>query len=116
MGEIRLYRQMYHFKFNGSGSTQSQELFNVHSLSASTKIHGTTGDTFVESNLEIFNESTGVYYVDLNPVYYAADLTYDLNWKVEYFENVPAKTLPTRFRLNPTIIGHKLEVEILSSC
>jgi len=113
MGEIKLYRQIFCFSANGSGTTQV--LINANSISASTTSVAGTGSTIIENFLEPTNESLGVYFVNLNPVLYASDMTYELNWFVSYLPDTPEKRLPTRFRISPIVIGQQIEVEILDN-
>ena len=110
MGQIRLYRQIYCFSAIGSGST-TQTLINANTISASTTT--VAGTIVVENYLKPISESTGIYYVDLNPNLYAADITYELNWFVSYVPGAPEKRLPTRFRITPYIIGGKIEIELV---
>jgi hypothetical protein len=114
MGEIRLYRQIYCFTSNGSGST-TQTLINANTISASTSTVSSSGNTIIENIFSPINESTGIYYVDLNPNKYSSDITYELNWFVSYVPGAPEKRLPTRFRVNPNIIGEQIEIEILDN-
>lgn len=109
-----------------TGMTQSYTLINPYSLSANTFVAGsadTESNTFIESNTPISQESTGIYYTDLNPILYATDVTYDLVWYVQYTSSAPVKKLSTRFRLNnqtgPSgeisieIVNNTIEIEIL---
>ncbi|GIV43981.1 MAG: hypothetical protein KatS3mg035_1104 [Bacteroidia bacterium] len=128
MGQIRLYRKIYSVSVlpNLTGNSQTYTLFNPYSLSASTFLAGsgdTESNTIVEYNTPITQESTGIYYTDLNPILYATDITYDLVWYIQYTQISPTKKLTTRFRLNnqtgPSgeisieIISNTLEIEIL---
>ena len=114
MGEIRLYRQIHCFSSNGSGST-TQALISANTISASTKTIAGTGSAFVENFLQPIPESLGIYYVNLDPTLYAADITYELNWFVSYVPGAPEKRLPTRFMVNPNVIGEQIQIEILNN-
>lgn len=127
MGQIRIYRKIYCVNITPvfSGKTETYTLINPFSISASAFVAG-TGDTEsntnIESNTTTIQESTGIYYTDLNPILYATDVTYDLVWYVQYTSVAPIKKLTTRFRLNnqngPSgeitleIISNTLEIEI----
>ena len=128
MGFIRLYRKIYCVSASASstGMTQSYTLINPISLSANTFVAGsadTESNIAIEGNTPITQESTGIYYTDLNPTYYATDVTYDLVWYVQYTASAPIKKLTTRFRLNnqtgPSgevsieILNNTIEIEIL---
>ena len=91
---------------------ETQELIDVDSISAYTF---TVSGTPVESGIAVTNESTGVYYADLNPILYAADVVYELNWYVGYIPGAPIKRLPTRFRIGSTVVGNEIFVEILDN-
>ena len=116
MAEIRLYRQMYRIENANLNSGSTYNLVDVASLSASTfDINGSTGSTIVEYNLTPTRESQGVYYVDLNPQMYSFDVTYELKWYVNYVDNSPQRILPTRFKIEPQIVGNVIQVQIESS-
>lgn len=105
MGQIRLYRKIYCVELiaTSSGTTQTYTLINPYQISASSYVAGTgatESNTLIESNTPISQESTGIYYTDLNPNMYATDMTYDLVWYVQYLADSPLKKLTTRFRLN----------------
>ena len=108
MGQIRLYRQIYCFNAVNT-SSETKTLINPDSISASTK---TVSGSIVEVDITPVNESTGIYYVDLNPVLYSSDITYELNWYVSYVPGAPIKRLPTRFRISPKVVGNEIGVEI----
>lgn len=120
MGELKLYKKFYNVKIIKTGSTTQQDyiLVNPYALSATT-FTATSGDTespFVIENLvPITNLNTGIYFADLNPNLYAADITYDLVWFVQYLNIAPIKKLSTRFRINTNTVSNQIEVEFLHS-
>ena len=111
MGEIRLYRQIYCFQYVSTGVT-SNTLINPIGISASTTTVDSSGSTIIETVIPV-NESTGIFYADLDPTLYTGDVTYELNWLVEYTPGSPIRRLPTRFRINAVVVGHQIEIEIL---
>ena len=128
MGQIRLYRKIYRISVvvAPEGNTSNYTLIDPYALTTNSFVAG-TGDTesntLIESNTPVFQNSTGIYYTDLNPNLYATDVTYDLVWYITYLKDTPQKKLTTRFRLNnqtgPSgeisieIISNTLEIEIL---
>lgn len=121
MGEIRLYRKIYYVSLTATptGTTQSYNLFDPTSITASSYVAGLNGNesaTLIESNTPITQEETGIYYTNLNPNLYATDVTYDLVWYVTYTNIAPQKKLTTRFRLNnQTGVSGEISIEILSN-
>ena len=113
MADIRLYRKFICINATTSGNTTT-DLITPFGLTASTVTAASSGGTIIESGLVPVQESLGLYYVDLNPNLYAGDVTYDLLWNVIYLPGAPIKTLPTRFRIIPNIVGDKLECTKLS--
>lgn len=114
MGLLRLYRKFYCFSQEASGDTYN--LITPTSLSASVYVAGsghTPSTILIESNVPIIPESIGVYYADLNPRLYSADITYDLVFYVQYTLEAPLdKRLTTRFRIMPFNIANQLDYEI----
>ena len=100
MSRIRLYRTFYVMTPSPTGGTVNT-LINPFQLSATTQFSGST--TVIETLVPI-QESTGKYYVDLNPNLYSFDMTYELDWKVNYLSNTPQKILLTFFKVDPTNI------------
>jgi hypothetical protein len=120
MGEIRLYRKIYCVSLTATptGTTQTYTLFNPNSITASSYVAGLNGNesaTLIESNTPITQEETGIYYTDLNPNLYAADVTYDLVWYINYTDVAPQKKLTTRFRMNNQGVSGEISIEILSN-
>lgn len=107
MAVIRLYRRFY--KISSDGTIESYNLINPTSISAVVFLKDTT--TLVESISVIVNESNGIYYVDLNPILYSYDQTYDLKWTVQYLNGKPTKILTTTFKLNPINISAEITTE-----
>lgn len=120
MGQIRLYKKFYYVGIVRTGSTidQNYVLLDPYILSANTYV-ATTGatesSTIIESGLNISQESTGVYYTDLNPFLYASDVTYDLIWFVNYTSTAPIKKISTRFRINVNTITNQIEIEYINT-
>jgi hypothetical protein len=120
MGGIRLYRKIYCVSLTATptGTTQSYTLFNPNSITASSYVAGLNGNessTLIESNTPITQEEIGIYYTDLNPNLYAADVTYDLVWYINYTSIAPQKKLTTRFRMNNQGVSGEISIEILSN-
>lgn len=119
MGQIKLYKKFYVVGIIRTGSTidQNYVLLNPYSLSANTYTAGTgatESSTLIESSLPIFQESTGVYFAELNPTLYSSDVTYDLVWFVTYISGASIKKISTRFRINVNTITNQLEIEYLN--
>ncbi len=115
MANIRLYKQFYYIENANLNSGSTYNLIDPFSVSASTKTAAGTGSTFVESYLTPTRESLGVYYVDLNPRSYSYDVVYELSWFTTYVENSPEKILPTRFRIEPYMVGSMITTQLESS-
>jgi len=94
---------------SGDTVNQTYTLINPSELSARVYIYNT--DNIVETINNVINESTGIYYVNLNHKLYSFDNTYDLIWSVNYTETAPLKELKTTFRFQPIVIGSDIEVE-----
>lgn len=114
MGFIRLYRKFY--CVSTAGASDSYTLITPTSLSASTYVAGTNGNessTLIESALTIIEEETGVFYTDLNPKLYAADVSYDLVFYVQYTSAAPSnKKLSRRFRIRAVTIAGVLDYDL----
>lgn len=117
MGLLRLYRKFYCVTTASSADTYT--LITPTSLSASTYVSGsgdTTSTTLVETGFPLVEESSGVFYADLNPRLYSSDVTYDLVWYVQYTPTAPAnRKLCTRFRIMPFNIANQLDYELSDS-
>lgn len=119
MGQLKLYKKFYCVGVVTTGATveQSYTLLNPYALSANTYTAGsgaTESTTVVESSLTITQESTGVYFADLNPYLYASDVTYDLVWFVNYTTTAPVKKISTRFRINVNSVTNQIEIEYIN--
>ena len=115
-----MYRKIYCVSLTATptGTTQTYTLFNPNSITASSYVAGLNGNesaTLIESNTPITQEETGIYYTDLNPNLYAADVTYDLVWYINYTDVAPQKKLTTRFRMNNQGVSGEISIEILSN-
>lgn len=120
MGQIRLYKKFYQVGIIRTGATidQNYVLLDPYSLSANTYVAGTGATesiSLIEPSLPISQESTGVYFADLNPILYSSDITYDLVWFVNYINNSPTKKISTRFRFNINSITNQIEIEYLNA-
>jgi len=120
MSQIKLYKKFYVVGIIRTGSTidQNYVLLDPYSLSANTYVASTgatESSTIIESSLSIYQESSGVYYTNLNPTLYASDVTYDLIWFVNYTSSAPNKKISTRFRININKITNQIEIEYLNS-
>lgn len=108
MRELRLYRNIYcvnHSSSNISGDTYT--LISANGISASTTYNGQ-----IIENLTPVEESTGVYFVSLNPTYYSFDYIYNLNWIIKYTGNAPIKTITTKFRFQPINVSSNISLDI----
>ena len=120
MGQIRLYKKFYQISIIRTGATidQNYVLLDPYYLSANTYVAGTGATesaTLIESYLPISQESTGIYFADLNPILYSSDNTYDLVWFVNYINGSVTKKISTRFRLNVSQITNQIEIEYLNA-
>lgn len=119
MGELKLYKKFYQVKLVKTVSAVQQDyiLMNPYALSATTFTAG-SGDTesasIIENLVSITNLSTGIYFADLDPTLYAADVTYDLVWFIQYFSTAPVKKISTRFRINVNTITNQIEIEYIN--
>jgi len=111
MANLTLYRDFYCINHSIFNSADTYTLITPIELSANTYINNSTALT---ENLAVYNESTGRYYVNLNPILYSFDNTYELVWSVVYNSFSPVKKLTTRFRLNPNNVSGIIDVEIVS--
>ena len=107
MANLRLYRKIYSIDVSGNYSLITPLSLFVNSYIADSI-------NLIESPI-VINESMGIYYVDLNPLLYSYDLTYELQWNIQYDIFSPVKILSTRFKLNPyNLGGNGLEIEIFN--
>ena len=119
--QYQIYRKFYYFTYSNSGKTTI--LFNPVFLSANTFVAGsadTQSNTIVETNLAVSQTQIGIYYVNLNPVYYSTDVVYDLVWYVTYTnnadENGTIHQLTTRFKINNIqFLSNPLSVDVLNN-
>ena len=108
---IRLYRRFY--RVNSNDNSDIYNLIDPTDLNAESFIKDTI--TLVETNLIIQRESLGVYFVDLNPIFYTYDNTYDLKWTVQYTEDVGNKILTTSFKLKSTNVSSDIQIDMEDS-
>lgn len=97
MSTFRLYKKFY--VINRSSGIENYSLMSPFSLSASTYL----SNSVVENNLNVIQETGGIYYVSLNALSYSSQNVYELRWTVQYINNTPIKTLQTLFTYEPTI-------------
>jgi hypothetical protein len=120
MSQLKLYKKFYCVGIIRTGATAEQNyvLLDPYALSANTYVAGTgatESPSLIESSLSISQESTGVYFADLNPYLYASDVTYDLVWFVNYTNTAPTKKISTRFRINVNTFTNQIEIEYLNT-
>ena len=108
---IRLYRRFY--RVVSDGISDSSSLINPIVISANCYIKDTS--TLIEAVSVIYQESTGIYYVELNPSLYSFENVYDLKWTVQYSDAPISKTLITSFKLNPISISGNVDIEMVQS-
>lgn len=97
MSTFRLYRKFY--VITHTPGIENYSLINPVSLSASTYF----SNSIVESNLNVIQESNGIYYVSLNALSYSSQNIYELRWSVQYNNSAPNKNLQTFFTYESTI-------------
>lgn len=120
MNQLKIYKKFYRLSISPSGSTQVQTytLIDPFFLSGNTYTSGTgatESTTTIETNVNIVQDNTGVFYANLNSNLYAADVTYDLVWFINYINTAPIKKLSTRFRINTRTIANQIEIEYLNT-
>jgi len=93
MSGLRLYRKIYIINHNSSG--ENYTLIDPVGISASTYNFLTTLLTEVTT---VVQESTGIYYVELNPDLYTYSDIFELRWSIQYVNNSPIKILQTLFK------------------
>jgi hypothetical protein len=106
MSGLRLYRKIY--LLNHTPGNDVYSLIDPIYLSAATY----NSNVIVENNLNVFQESTGVYYVDLNPDLYSNLFVYELRWTIQYISNSPYKILQTLFKYESNINRYYIFGEI----
>jgi len=109
MAYLRIYRDFYCIQSIPGVTGDTYTLINVESLSSQVKVLG--NNSVIESPI-VQNESTGKYYVDLNPNYYNIDDTYEINWIVKYTSQSPQKILITRFKFKPVVVGQNVDIRL----
>ncbi len=97
MSTFRLYRKFY--VITHTSGIENYSLINPVSLSASTYF----SNSVVESDLNVIQESNGIYYVSLNALSYSSQNIYELRWSVQYNNSAPNKNLQTFFTYESTI-------------
>lgn len=109
MASLRLYKDFYCISSSSSLSADTYTLIDPTSLTAEVCVEG--GSTVLESP-SVIRESLGKYYVELSPNLYGIDDNYEVKWNVIYVSGAPNKILISRFRLNPFVIGHEIEIRL----
>lgn len=108
MRELRLYRNVYcisRSSLNLSGDTYT--LVAPYGISATTIYNSQTIE-----NLTPVEESTGVYYVSMNPSLYSFDYIYELRWDIQYTASAAVKYITTKFRFQPINVSRNIKIEI----
>lgn len=93
MATLRLYKQFYKFSYPANTYTliNPVEFVDIHSV--------VSGSSSVVETLTEIQESTGNYYVELNPLLYAPNSIYEILWSIKYTNTSPTKILKTKFRV-----------------
>lgn len=120
MGQIKLYKKFYRMNIIRTGATPEQNyvLIDPYTLSANTYVasSGATESSYlIENSIMISQESSGVYFADLNPYLYASDIIYDLVWFIEYVNSTAIKKISTRFRINVNTITNQIEIDYINT-
>jgi len=111
MGVLRVYRDIYRIDFS-SVTGQTYTLINASSIVASSFVRNSL--TAIETMVPVL-ESTGIYYVDLNPILYTVSDIYEIRWSVNYVLNSPTKILTTRFKMKPVNFTGGAFVEVIDN-
>jgi hypothetical protein len=85
-------------------------------LSANSYV-STTGNsvsTLVEQGLPITETEEGVYYAQINPELYQGDLSYEIQWYVQYNEESNINTLSNKFLINNYAAALAISVELIN--
>lgn len=107
MAELRLYRNIYRINYNLSGQTYT--LVNADDINANI-INLSNSNTVESPSVQL--ESTGVYYVSLNPSLYSYDNFYEVQYSVRYTVLAPIKILKTKFRFMPYNISSDYSIDL----
>lgn len=75
---------------------------------------GNTVTTLVEQSLPIVETEAGVYYAQINPELYQGDLTYQIEWYVQYTEESNINTLSNKFLVNNYKAALAISVELVN--
>ena len=100
---LRLYRRFYKIEKAATDSSETYSLIDPTQLTAKTFVRNTTNE--IEDLGSPQKDSSGIYYVNLNPKKYSIDLEYDVHWYVTYISIAPIKRLLTTFKLIPQILS-----------
>lgn len=98
-----------------SNQNNNSSLIDVNNVSASSYIiisGNTHSTTPVEASLSVIRELKGIYYTELNPMLYASDKTYELQFRVKYTSDAPERIITSRFRIKTYNIANQIEYEI----
>lgn len=107
MAELRLYKDIYRIDYNSSGQTYT--LVNANVITAN--VVNLSNSNIVESPA-VNLQSTGVYFVSLNPVLYSYDNIYEVLYTVNYVLNAPVRILKTRFKFRPFNISSDYGIDL----
>jgi hypothetical protein len=104
MAEIKVYRRFYLITstVSGSATVEDYTLTDPYTVSANT-YNVTQGQTLVEDDVPVIQDSTGVYYALLDGTLYNSNDEYDIIFDVNYTVSAPTRTLKTTFKLNPML-------------
>lgn len=97
MPKLRIYKEFYRINVF-DGVNDNYTLIDPHSISAETVDFNT--NAFVES-LNVVQESTGNYYIEITPSLYIYPNIYQFRWYVQYLNNGITKLLRTKFIFDP---------------
>lgn len=113
MPNLRLYREFYRIDYV-DGINDNYTLMDPFALSART--YSFNDSDFVESP-EVFRESAGNYYVNINPSLYVYPNIYQLIWYVRYLDNGIMRQLNNRFIFDPINqnIVTQIDIELLGT-
>jgi len=110
MANLVLYRRFYMVEDVPNTNSDNYTLIDPYDITATS-----SGSTGVIETLDVAKESTGVYYVELDPILYNFTDIFHVVWLVQYNSISPQRKLFTSFRLNPYNITREIEIEVVST-
>ncbi len=111
MAEIRFYKKFYEISVIQTGTTIELQYnnFNPAGITAYTQ---NSSNNFIETNLTpTYTGNAYQYFTDLDPSFYAGDMTYTISWIINY-ENNTTKTISESFRINPQNVANSIDIEV----